>query len=59
VVQNYPEGNKVPNALLKQALSFLKLEDKSSSKLLLQRVIKEYPNTNAAKIARAKLVDIK
>jgi tol-pal system protein YbgF len=59
VVQNYPEGNKVPNALLKQALSFLKLDDKSSSKLLLQRVIKEYPNTNAARIARAKLVEIK
>jgi len=59
VVRNYPDGNKVPNALLKQALSFLKLEDKSSSKLLLQRVIKEYPNTNAARIARAKLVEIK
>jgi tol-pal system protein YbgF len=59
VVQNYPDGNKVPNALLKQALSFLKLEDKSSSKLLLQRVIKEYPNTNAARIARSKLVEIK
>ena len=59
VVQNYPDGNKVPNALLKQALSFLKLDDKSSSKLLLQRVIKEYPNTNAARIARSKLVDIK
>ncbi|TFG37369.1 MAG: tol-pal system protein YbgF [Syntrophobacterales bacterium] len=59
VVQNYPKGNKVPNALLKQALSFLKLDDTSSSRLLLQRVIKEYPNTNAARIARAKLVDIK
>ena len=59
VVQNYPEGNKVPNALLKQAMSFLKLDDASSSKLLLQRVIKEYPNTNAARIARSKLVDIK
>jgi tol-pal system protein YbgF len=59
VVQNYPKGNKVPNALLKQALSFLKLDDKSSSMLLLQRVIKEYPNTNAARIARSKLVDIK
>ncbi len=59
VVQNYPDGNKVPNALLKQALSFLKLGDASSSKLLLQRVIKEYPNTNAARIARSKLVEIK
>jgi len=59
VIQNYPKGNKVPNAFLKQALSFLKLGDKSSAKLLLQRVIKDYPNTTPARIARKKLIDIK
>ncbi|MBN2539501.1 MAG: tol-pal system protein YbgF [Deltaproteobacteria bacterium] len=59
VIQIYPKGNKVPNALLKQALSFLKLDDKSSAKLLLQRVIKDYPNTTSANVARKKLVDIK
>ena len=59
VIQNYPKGNKVPNAFLKQALSFLKLGDKSSAKLLLQRVIKDYPNTTPARVARKKLVDIK
>jgi len=59
VIKNYPKGNKVPNALLKQALSFMKLGDKSSAKLLLQRVIKEYPNTSSARIARGKLSTIK
>ena len=59
VIQNYPKGNKVPNAFLKQALSFLKLGDKSSAKLLLQRVIKDYPNTTPARVARKKLIDIK
>ncbi|MBW2558782.1 MAG: tol-pal system protein YbgF [Deltaproteobacteria bacterium] len=59
VIQNYPKGNKVPNTFLKQALSFLKLGDKSSAKLLLQRVIKDYPNTTPARIARKKLIDIK
>jgi len=59
VIQNYPKGNKVPNALLKQALSFMKIDDKSSAKLLLQRVIKDYPNTTSANVARKKLVDIK
>ena len=59
VIQIYPQGNKVPNAFLKQALSFLKLDDKSSAKLLLQRVIKDYPNTTSANVARKKLVDIK
>ncbi|MEA2014931.1 MAG: tol-pal system protein YbgF [Thermodesulfobacteriota bacterium] len=59
VIQNYPRGNKVPNAFLKQALSFLNLGDKSSAKLLLQRVIKDYPNTTPATLARKKLIDIK
>lgn len=59
VIQNYPKGNKVPNALLKQALSFLKLGDTSSAKLLLQGVIKDYPNTTPASIARKRLIDLK
>lgn len=59
VIKEYPKGNKVPNALLKQAFSFLKIEDKSSAKLLLQRVIKDYPGTTPARIARQRLVDIK
>ena len=59
VIQNYPKGNKVPNALLKQAFSFLRLGDKPSAKLLLQGVIKDYPNTTPASVARKKLIDIK
>jgi tol-pal system protein YbgF len=55
VIKNYPKGNKVPNALLKQALSFMRLGDNDSAKLLLQRVIKEYPNTSPARIARKML----
>jgi tol-pal system protein YbgF len=59
VTKNFPEGNKVPYALLKQGLSFLKLGDKASGKLLLQQVAKEYPNTSQARIARARLLEIK
>ncbi|MBN1474017.1 MAG: tol-pal system protein YbgF [Syntrophaceae bacterium] len=59
VVKNYPGGSRVAYALLKQGLSFLNLGDKTSSKLLLQQVIKDYPNTNQARIARAKLQEIK
>jgi tol-pal system protein YbgF len=59
VIKQYPKGNKVPNALLKQAFSFLKIEDKSSAELLLQRVMKDYPGTTPARIARQRLVDIK
>jgi len=59
VTKNFPEGNKFPYALLKQGLSFLKLGDKASAKLLLQQVIKDFPNTSQARIARAKLLEVK
>ncbi|MHB9098179.1 MAG: tol-pal system protein YbgF [Syntrophales bacterium] len=59
VTKNFPEGNKVPYALLKQGLSFLKLGDKASAKLLLQQVIKDFPNTSQARIARGRLLEIK
>lgn len=59
VAKNFPNGKKVPYALLKQGLSFLKLRDKTSAKLLLQQVIRDYPNTNQARIARSKLQEIK
>lgn len=59
VIKGFPDGNKVPYAILKQGLSFLKLGDKASAKLLLQQVTKDYPNTSQAKIARAKLLEIK
>lgn len=59
VTKNFPDGNKVPYALLKQGLSFLRLGDKASAKLLLQQVIKDFPNTSQARIARAKLLEIK
>ena len=59
VIKNYPQGNKAPNALLKQGFSFLNLGDKSSAKLLLEQVAKNYPGTNQARMARAKLAEIK
>jgi len=58
VITNYPKGNKVANALLKQGLAFLELGDKNSSRLLLERVILEHPNTSPARIAKIKLSSI-
>lgn len=59
VIKNFPGGNKTSYALLKQGLSFLKLGDKDSARLLLQQVTKDFPNTSQARIARAKLLEIK
>ena len=59
VTKKFPSSNKVPHALLKQGFSFLSLGDKASARLLLQQIIKDYPNTKQAKAARAKLQQIK
>ncbi len=59
VTKKFPSSNKVPYALLKQGISFQNLGDKVSAKLLLQQVIKDYPNTSQARIARSKLQELK
>lgn len=58
VIKNFPDGDRVPHALLKQGLSFLNLGDEDSGKLLLQQLVKDYPNTSQAKIAKAKLKEL-
>ena len=59
VIENYPKGNKVPASLLKQGFAFLNLGDKANSRLILQELIKKYPKTNEAKIAKDKLKNLK
>ena len=58
VIEQYPKGNKVPAAMLKQGLAFLKLGDQSNARLVLKRLIQYYPKSNEASIATAKLKDI-
>ncbi len=41
-VVKYPEGDKIPAALFKQALAFLELGDKTNARNLLRRVIEKY-----------------
>jgi tol-pal system protein YbgF len=55
VIENYPDGNKVPAALLKQGLSFFNLNEKPNAKIILQEIIRKYPTSNEAKIAKEKL----
>jgi tol-pal system protein YbgF len=58
VIENYPDGNKVPASLLKQGLSFYNLgeqDDLTNARYFLQEVVNKYPASNEAKIARDKL----
>jgi tol-pal system protein YbgF len=58
-ITKYPEGDKIPAAVFKQALAFLELGEKSSAKDLLKRVIERYPNSDQAEMAKKKLEAIK
>ena len=59
VIEKYPQGNKVPAALLKQGLAFSSIGDQANSKLILEELLRKYPKTNEAKIAAEKLKTLK
>ena len=52
---DYANGDKAPEALLLEALSFLSIEDRASARELLGQVIAKYPDSNAAATARQRL----
>ena len=54
----YPGGNKVPDSLLKIALSYDNLNNKKNAEKTLRQLIDAYPQSEAAKLARQKLAKI-
>ncbi len=58
VLKKFPKGDKVSSALLKQALCWLELGDRTFARSLLKRIIREHPRTQQAKIAKEKLKGI-
>jgi len=58
VIETYPNGNKVPAALLKQGLAFLELHDKTNASLILKELTKKYPEAPEAKLAQKKLSEL-
>ncbi|HJM42298.1 MAG: tol-pal system protein YbgF [Nitrospinota bacterium] len=58
VVINYAKGDKVPGALLKQGFAFLALGDKASAKQLLNQLVGEHPDSDEAKTARSRLLNL-
>lgn len=59
IIQDHPKAAKAASAQLKQAFAFAELKDVTSARILLQRLIKEFPKTAQADIARRKLVVLK
>ena len=59
VVENYPKGNKIRSAMLKQGYAFLNIGDKANARLILKELINKYPDTTESQLATQKLSQIK
>lgn len=55
VVSEFPNGNKVPDSMLKIALTHERLDDPNAAREALQRVVDVYPTTPAAERAAERL----
>ncbi|HJY83065.1 MAG TPA: tetratricopeptide repeat protein, partial [Candidatus Binatia bacterium] len=54
-VLKYRRGDKIPAALLRQAQAFLEIGDRTDARLILQKLINDYPNSEQAKEAKDRL----
>lgn len=55
VIENYPQGNKIKAALLKQGYAFGNIDDNHNAQLVLKELIRKYPDSKEAEIAKRKL----
>lgn len=59
VINDFPEGNKVPAAYLKQGISFHKLGENANARLILKELLQKFPDSNEAKIAKRQIAKMK
>jgi tol-pal system protein YbgF len=55
LLKTYPNGNKVPDGLIKMAYAYGSLGKKSESVAVLKKIINEYPGTRAYNLAKTRL----
>lgn len=55
VIDNYPKSEKVPASLLKMAYAQIEIGRKTEAAKTLRKLLKEYRNTDEAKLGREKL----
>jgi tol-pal system protein YbgF len=55
IFKKNPKSDKVPSALLKQGLAFYELKDAKTGKIILDKLIETYPDSEQAKAARKKI----
>jgi len=55
---SYPKGEKTPAALLEQGDLFIRIGDAPDARIVFSRLIRDYPRSSEAAVARQKLVDL-
>jgi tol-pal system protein YbgF len=58
VVTRYPKAGKAPAALLAQGNLFVSMGDNPDARLALSKLIRDYPNSEEAALARQKLTQL-
>ena len=58
MVEKFPRGNKVPDALLKVAFTYLALGSARPGRETLQELVRNYPRHPASGLAEAKLAEL-
>lgn len=58
VVDNHPEGNKVPDALLKLGYCYNQLGESEKARAVWEQIIRVYPKSNPATLAKTKLAEL-
>ncbi len=58
VIKRWPKSQKAPAALLKQAMAFQALGDKRTAKIVLGKLLKEYPQASQVKTAKDMLAKL-
>jgi tol-pal system protein YbgF len=59
LINTYPKNRNVPEALLREGISFIKLGDTIDGKYLLKKTINSYPNSKEAIVAKRYLSNLK
>ena len=59
VIKNFPASPKRADAMLKMGYTYQELGDQEQSTVLLNEVIKNFPDATAAKLAKKRLQDLK
>ncbi len=55
VLDEYPNSNKIKDSMLKQGMAFARTGDTTAARILFSRLIKNFPDSNQAMIAKKKL----